>query len=169
MAKTSFDGKYTGDKAHYTSDRPYVSGHLKGGYVFPLAEKAGLDVYGRYAATWLDGDTVRLHDKADTRFRMSSTITHALRGGLRFKDEESQARQWKAGLAYEHIFNGDAKGYIDGMNLEVPSLDGDTVIAEAGMTFKPSGNNPWTFDMTAKGYIGDREGWMGNVMVSYQF
>ncbi len=169
VAKTDFDGRYSGDKAHYKNESFYTAAHIGGGYVFNIADKTDLDLYGRYAVTWLDGDDVRLHDKENTKFHMGSSTTHALRGGLRFTGEVTDTLKWKAGLAYEHIFNGDAKGSINNLSLDTPSLQGNTAIGELGITMKPSANSPWTFDLTAKGYAGDRRGGAGSISAKYAF
>ena len=71
--------------------------------------------------------------------------------------------------AYEHVFDGVAESAVNGFNLEVPSLEGDTAIMELGVTMKPSQNSPWSMDLGAKGYAGDREGVTGNVVVRYAF
>ncbi len=169
IAKTGFDGRYAGDKAHYSSDMFYTSAHIGDGYVFNIADKVNMDLYGRYTITWMEDDTVKLHDKANTKLHMDSTTTHALRGGFRFTGDVVQTVKWKAGLAYEHIFNGDADAKINGIALDTPTLEGDTGIGELGLSIKPSANSPWTFDVTAKGYIGDREGYSGNIRALYAF
>ena len=168
-AKTAFDGRYAGDKTHYNADMFYTAAHVGGGYVFNLMDKVDMDLYARYAITWLEGDDVELHDKANSKLHMGSTTTHALRGGLRFTGDATETLKRKAGLAYEHIFNGDADTNINGLGLDTPTLEGDTGIGEVGLTVKPSANSPWQFDLTAKGYVGDREGYSGNVTVNYLF
>ncbi|MBR7070544.1 MAG: autotransporter outer membrane beta-barrel domain-containing protein, partial [Oxalobacter sp.] len=169
VAKTDFDGRYTGDKAHYKNESFYTAAHIGGGYIFNIGDKTDLDLYGRYAVTWLDGDDVRLHDRENSRFHMGSSTTHAVRTGLRFTGEATDTLKWKAGLAYEHIFNGDAKGNINGATLDTPSLQGNTAIGEVGIIMKPSANSPWTFDLTAKGYAGDRRGGAGSISAKYSF
>ena len=169
VAKTDFDGRYTGDKAHYKNESFYTAAHIGGGYVFNIADKTDLDLYGRYAITWLDGDDVRLHDRDNSRFHMGSSTTHAVRTGFRFTGEATDTLKWKAGLAYEHIFNGDARGNINGASLDTPTLQGNTGIGEVGLVMKPSANSPWTFDLTAKGYVGDRRGGAGSITAKYEF
>ncbi|MBR7069449.1 MAG: hypothetical protein IKI30_03250, partial [Oxalobacter sp.] len=100
---------------------------------------------------------------------MGSSTTHAVRTGLRFTGEATDTLKWKAGLAYEHIFNGDAKGSINGATLDTPTLQGNTAIGEVGLVMKPSANSPWTFDLTAKGYAGDRRGGAGSITAKYSF
>ncbi|MBR7068823.1 MAG: hypothetical protein IKI30_00025, partial [Oxalobacter sp.] len=62
-----------------------------------------------------------------------------------------------------------AKGSINGAALDTPSLQGNTGIGEVGLIMKPSANSPWTFDLTAKGYAGDRRGGAGSISAKYSF
>ena len=128
-----------------------------------------LDVYGRYLVTYLDGDDVRLHNKYNDKFDMDSTVTHAVRVGGRLTGSFCPYAGWKVGLAYEHVFDGDAESAVNSLNLEVPSLEGDTGVMEVGVTMKPSLTSRWSMDLGAKGYVGDREGVTGNLIVRYVF
>lgn len=169
QASTEFTGLYAGDSAKYDSDAFYVTAHAGTGYLFNLTDNVNLDVYGRYLVTYLDGDDVRLHNKYDDKFDMDSTVTHAVRVGGRLTGSFCPYAGWKVGLAYEHVFDGDAEGAVNSLNLEVPSLEGDTGVMEVGVTMKPSLNSRWSMDLGAKGYAGDREGVTGSVMVRYAF
>ena len=169
QASTEFTGLYAGDSAKYDSDAFYVTAHAGTGYLFNLTDSVNLDVYGRYLVTYLDGDDVRLHNKYDDKFDMDSTVTHAVRVGGRLTGSFCPYAGWKVGLAYEHVFDGDAESAVNSLNLEVPSLEGDTGVMEVGVTMKPSLNSRWSMDLGAKGYAGDREGVTGSVMVRYAF
>lgn len=168
-ASTEFTGLYAGDSAKYESDAFYVSAHAGTGYVINITDAVDLDVYGRYLITYLDGDDVSLHNKYDDKLDMDSTMTHALRVGGRLTGAFCPYAGWKVGVAYEHVFDGDAQSAVNSLNLEVPSLEGDTGIMEVGVTMKPSLNSRWSMDVSAKGYVGDREGVTGNVLVRYAF
>lgn len=169
QASTEFKGLYAGDSAKYDSDSFYVTAHAGTGYVFNLTDAVNLDVYGRYLITYLDGDDVNLHNKFGDKLEMDSTVTHAVRFGGRLTGTFCPYAGWKIGLAYEHVFNGDAESSINSFNLDVPSLEGDTGIMEVGVTMKPSQNSRWAMDLGAKGYVGDREGMTGSVQVRYAF
>lgn len=169
QASTEFTGLYAGDSAKYDSDAFYVTAHAGTGYVFNLTDSVNLDVYGRYLITYLDGDDVSLHNKYGDRLDMDSTTTHAVRVGGRLTGAFCSYAGWKVGLAYEHVFDGDAESSVNSLNLEVPSLEGDTGIMEVGVTMKPSLNSHWSMDIGAKGYAGDREGVTGSMLVRYAF
>ena len=169
QASTEFTGVYAGDSAKYDSDAFYVTAHVGTGYLFNLTDTINLDVYGRYLITYLDGDDVNLNNKYSDHFDMDSTVTHAVRVGTRLTGAFCPYAGWKLGLAYEHVFDGDAESAVNSLSLEVPSLEGDTGIMEVGVTMKPSLNSHWSMDIGAKGYAGDREGVTGNVLVRYAF
>ena len=169
QASTEFKGLYAQDSAKYDSDVFYSTMHIGAGYIVPLTQSTNLDVYGRYMLSYLDGDKVDLHNKYNDELDLDSTLTHAVRIGGRMTGTFCPYAGWKVGLAYEHVFDGDAESAVSGLNLEVPSLEGDTAIMELGVTMKPSQNSPWSMDLGAKGYAGDREGVTGNIVVRYAF
>ena len=169
QASTEFTGVYAGDSAKYDSDALYVTAHVGTGYLFNLTDTINLDVYGRYLITYLDGDDVNLNNKYSDHFDMDSTVTHAVRVGTRLTGAFCPYAGWKLGLAYEHVFDGDAESAVNSLSLEVPSLEGDTGIMEVGVTMKPSLNSHWSMDIGAKGYVGDREGVTGSLLVRYAF
>lgn len=169
QASTEFKGLYAQDSAKYDSDVFYSTMHIGAGYIVPLTQSINLDVYGRYLLSYLDGDKVDLHNKYNDELDLDSTLTHAVRIGGRMTGTFCPYAGWKVGLAYEHVFDGDAESAVSGLNLEVPSLEGDTAIMELGVTMKPSQNSPWSMDLGAKGYAGDREGVTGNIVVRYAF
>lgn len=168
-ASTEFSGLYATDSAQYDSDALYVTAHAGSGYVFNLSESTNLDVYGRYLVTYLDSDRVRLHNHYGDKLEMDSTVTHAVRLGSRITGSFCPYADWKVGLAYEHIFDGDAESSVNSLNLDVPSLEGNTGIMEVGVSMKPSLNSRWSLNLGAKGYVGDREGVSGNMIVRYAF
>lgn len=168
-ASTKFSGLYAADSAQYDSDALYVTAHVGSGYIFNLSESMDLDVYGRYLVTYLDSDRVRLHNNYSDKLEMESTVTHAVRLGSRIIGSFCSYADWKVGLAYEHVFDGDAESSVNGLNLDVPSLEGNTGIMELGVSMKPSLNSPWSLDLGAKGYVGDREGVSGNMLIRYAF
>lgn len=169
QSSTEFKGLYDGDSAKYDSDSFYVTAHIGTGYLFSLTDSINLDMYGRYLVTYLDGDDVSLHNQFNDKLDMDSTVTHAVRVGGRLTGSFCPYAGWKIGLAYEHVFDGDADSSVNGLNLEVPSLEGDTGIMELGVTMKPGDKSPWALDIGAKGYVGDREGVTGNMVVRYAF
>lgn len=172
-ASTEFSGRYADASAQYDSDSFYGSMHIGIGHVVKLSEKTNLDVYGRYVLTYLEGDDTGLGTPEGEKFSMDDTMTHAFCVGTRLSGNFSENTTWCFGLAYEHVADGDAESDVvtSGVraSLDVPSLEGDSGIIEAGLSMRPCATSPWSAAIGIKGYIGDREGVAGNASVIYTF
>ena len=159
-----------GDRARYESDVFYATMHMAAGYELPLNDFVTADMYARYTFSFLDNDSVDLNDAAQSRAELDSVVSHALRIGARVKGGFTDAVNWKAGIAYEHMFDGAAGGTVDGVSITEAEMDGGSVIGELGVSVKPgSGTGPWTLQFALKGYLGEREGVSGNGMLVYSF
>ena len=159
-----------GDRARYESDVFYTTMHMDAGYELPLNDFVTADMYARYTFSFLDNDSVDLNDAAQSRAELDSVVSHALRIGARVKGGFTDAVNWKAGIAYEHMFDGAAGGTVDGVSITEAEMDGGSVIGELGVSVKPgSGTGPWTLQFALKGYLGEREGVSGNGMLVYSF
>ena len=159
-----------GDRARYESDVFYATMHMTAGYELPLNDFVTADMYARYTFSFLDNDSVDLNDAAQSRAELDSVVSHALRIGARVKGGFTDAVNWKAGIAYEHMFDGAAGGTVDGVSITEAEMDGGSVIGELGVSVKPgSGTGPWTLQFALKGYLGEREGVSGNGMLVYSF
>lgn len=169
---TEFDGSYGTGTAKYDADGLYATAHIGAGYVFDLTPDVKLDAYGRYLLSYVEGDDVTLESDAKERFSMDDTTTHAVRLGARLEGA-FQTFDCYAGLAYEHVFDGKAKGELKFAGataaLDAPSLKDDSAIVDLGFTMKPEANGPWTIGVGLKGYAGDRRGGTGSVNVLYTF
>ena len=159
-----------GDCARYESDVFYATMHMAAGYELPLNDFVTADMYARYTFSFLDNDSVDLNDAAQSRAELDSVVAHALRIGARVKGGFTDAVNWKAGIAYEHMFDGAAGGAVDGVSITEAEMDGGSVIGELGVSVKPgSETSPWTLQFALKGYLGEREGVSGNGMLVYSF
>ena len=159
-----------GDRARYESDVFYATMHMAAGYELPLNDFVTADMYARYTFSFLDNDSVDLNDAAQSRAELDSVVAHALCIGARVKGGFTDAVNWKAGIAYEHMFDGAAGGTVDGVSITEAEMDGGSVIGELGVSVKPgSETSPWTLQFALKGYLGEREGVSGNGMLVYSF
>lgn len=159
-----------GDRARYESDVFYATMHMAAGYELPLNDFVTADMYARYTFSFLDNDSVDLNDAAQSRAELDSVVAHALRIGARVKGGFTDAVNWKAGIAYEHMFDGAAGGTVDGVSITEAEMDGGSVIGELGVSVKPgSETSPWTLQFALKGYLGEREGVSCNGMLVYSF
>lgn len=168
-ATTDFVGRYTNDAANYDAKSLYASAHVALGAKIDLTESLKLDAYGRYSLTYLDDDSCDLGNLSNDKLELESTVTHAVRVGAQLLGDVNEYASWRIGGAYEHVFDGDAESAVNSLSLDVPNLEGDTGILELGVRIRPSSESPLAVEVGGKGYAGDREGLMGNVMVRYSF
>ena len=111
-SSTEFDGEFSGTKAEYDADSLYVTAHVGGGYVFDLNSTLAMDLYGRYMFTYLEGDEVGLHTGSGEKLDMDDTTAHTVRLGFSLLGNCTPEVAWHAGLAYEHVFDGDAESTL---------------------------------------------------------
>lgn len=172
-ASTEFSGKYTEESAKYDANSLYGSAHIGLGYVFDLADKVSLDVYGRYIFTYLEGDTVSLGTADHERLKSEDTKTHTMQVGAMLRGTTPENISWRFGLAYEHVADGDAESTVftktDLVALDIPTLEGDSAIVDLGITMRSKPTDPMALDLGLKGYVGDYQGVTGTVTWSYAF
>lgn len=172
-ASTEFSGKYTEESAKYDANSLYGSAHIGLGYVFDLADKVSLDVYGRYIFTYLEGDTVSLGTADHERLKSEDTKTHTMQVGAMLRGTTPENISWRFGLAYEHVADGDAESTVftktDLVALDIPTLEGDSGIVDLGITMRSKPTDPMALDLGLKGYVGDYQGVTGTVTWSYAF
>ena len=172
-ASTEFDGRYADSNAKYEADGLYGSMHIGAGYLMRLTDDLGLDLYGRYVLTYLEGDTTDLGTADGEKLDMDDTLTHAFRVGARITGDFNETASWHVGLAYEHVADGDAESDVIASGtratLDVPSLEGDIGVVEVGFKVRPNGSSPWSANIGVKGYVGDRQGVSGNASILFTF
>ena len=173
-SSTEFDGEFSGTKAKYDADSLYVTAHVGGGYVFDLNSTLAMDLYGRYMFTYLEGDEVGLHTGSGEKLDMDDTTAHTVRLGFSLLGNCTPEVAWHAGLAYEHVFDGDAESTLlvggSRASLDTPTLEGNSGIVDVGFRYQPGGaSDPWTFGVNLKGYVGDRQGVTGSFNALYTF
>jgi len=169
QADTDFVGYYTNDTARYDSKRFYTTAQLGVGTNFALSDNVNLNVYGRYSFTYLDGDKVSLNNTYNDTFDVDDTMVHAMRVGARVKGSVAPNVQWFAGAAFERVLDGDVEAMVKDAKLKTETLKGNVGIFEVGATLAPNGLGPWTMDVKAGAYAGDRRGVSGSVSVNYVF
>lgn len=169
QADTDFVGYYTNDTARYDTKRLYTTAQLGVGSDFALSDNVNLNVYGRYSFTYLDGDKVSLKNAYNDTFDVDDTMVHAMRVGARVKGSVAPNVQWFAGAAFERVLDGDVEAMVKDAKLKTETLKGNVGIFEVGATLAPNDLGPWTMDVKAGAYAGDRRGVSGSVSMNYVF
>ncbi len=155
-----------GNSYGYKSESTYYGAHIGVGKVISLNEATDLDVYGKFFHTYTDGDSFEV---AGDKFEFDSITSDRLRIGARVTTNKENKFSTYYGLAYEYEFNGDADMRAQNMSAPEQSLKGSSYMAEIGMNYKPGSNSPWSFDLSMRGYAGQRDGFSGNVQAVYSF
>ena len=157
----------SGRVADYDRFNAYYGFHAGLDYIFDFAEKAHLDVYGKYFWSRVDGEELTLSTGETLNFE--DFTSSRLRFGTRFSYDVNEKASPYIGVAYEHEFDGKARGTTNGYKISSPSLRGDTGIGEIGVSLTPSENVPFSLDLTVQGYVGKREGVTGSMSFKYAF
>lgn len=167
--RTEFNGVYNKSTAGYDSSAFYMSAHLGAGVAIPLNKNCSADLYARYSITYIDSDDVDIHDEDQSRLHLDSSTAHAVRLGVLTSGSLTKSTSWRSGIAYEHVFGGDADSRVNGVDLLSPTIEGNTGIIEFGLATLLDPTSGWTFDLDLKGYVGDRQGISAGASLSYNF
>ena len=170
QGSTEYSGVLEGNRAKYDSDTLYGSLHVGAGYQWMLTQTLSADIYGRYALGYIDGDDLTMDDPDHSRLHMEEAWTHAIRLGARFGGKLNEtSMNWKVGVAYEHVFDGDSDSTVQDIDLRTPSLEGDAGIVEVQFGSTPVSAGQWGWGLGLKGYVGDRKGVLGEANLQYAF
>ena len=134
--------------------------------MWALNQNYNLDISARYQWMHLKGFNAAI---VGDPYHFDDLDSHRTRIGGRLNYTSDPQFTPYIGLAWEHEFNGKAHGTAYGYDLEEASLKGDTGVGEIGVRFSPSAKSPWTIDASIFGYVGQREGVAGNLVVNYSF
>jgi outer membrane autotransporter protein len=154
QVKTDFQSDLgsPGTNARYDAKSVYCGLHLGAGFLREIGGGASLDLYGKLLYTRTGSDS--LHVLGDP-VELSAVSSLRARAGARYVKEIGGRNNFYVGLAYDHEFDGKAKGTANGSAIAVPDLKGGTGIGEIGVTFKGRASQA---DLKLEGYTGRREG-----------
>ena len=155
-----------GNSYGYKSESTYYGAHIGVGKIISLDTDKDLDIYGKFFHTYTDGDTFTV---AGDKFDLDSITSDRLRIGARLMTNKENKLSTYYGLAYEYEFNGDADMRVENTSTPQQSLKGSSYMAEIGINYQPSSDSPWSFDLSMRGYTGQREGFSGSVQAVYSF
>lgn len=155
-----------GNSYGYKSESTYYGAHIGVGKIISLDADKDLDIYGKFFHTYTEGDTFTV---AGDKFDLDGITSDRLRIGARLTTNKENKFSTYYGLAYEYEFNGDADMRVESMSTPQQSLKGSSYMAEVGVNYQPSSDSPWSFDLSMRGYAGQREGFSGNVQAVYSF
>ena len=169
MLKSEMDNALhdgSGAEYGYDSSSAYYGANIGIGQVIQLSDDSSVDVYGKFFHTYTEGDNFSV---GNDKFEFDSINSDRLRIGARVTTNKENKFSTYYGLAYEYEFNGSAGMRAAGMEVPEQSLRGSSYMAEAGLNYHPSADNPWSFDLNMRGYTGERQGASFNVQATYTF
>lgn len=158
--------EFTGNRYGFKTENAYYGAHIGIGKIIKLDNGKAWDIYGKYFHTHHEGDSVKI---ANDVFDFDSVDSDKLRIGARFSERQGAKFTSYYGLAWEYEFSGDAGGTANHYAMYTPSLEGSTVIGEAGFRYTPGKASPWYFDANVRGYAGMQEGISGSLQAVYSF
>lgn len=167
--KSEIDGAVkdsAGNSYGYKSDTTYYGAHIGFGKVLELNDSTELDVYGKFFHTYNDSDSFEI---AGDKFEFDSVTSDRLRVGARLNTNKAKLFNAYYGLAWEYEFNGDADMKTQNTVAPNQSLGGSSFMGEIGVNYKPGEKSPWSFDLSLRGYAGEREGMSSNLQANYSF
>lgn len=169
QSSTEFEGRYAGqDNVTYDTDSMYWGAHAGAGFIYGLNDNLKLDSYVRYTYSYLEDDTEALNDVDKSKFEADDVTTHGVRVGTKLNMDFNKVVSGYAGLAYQHVFDGDIKSSIAGASIDTASLEGNAGILDLGVTINPQDTN-FKINLGLSGYAGDISGVTGNLMAAYAF
>ena len=167
QASTDFASRNLGGQTvSYDSSSLYYGAHSGLGYEWQLNEKAMLDLFGKLLFTRQEGDSANVHDDR-LSFKDSDSLRTRLGGRFNYAVTEQFVPY--IGAAWEHEYDGKAKSTLNGVNIDAPTLKGDTGVGELGISFTPVANSAFSLDLGVQGYTGVREGVTGSFQLKYEF
>ena len=156
----------SGEKLDYDKNSTYYGAGLEIGREWQYHPDYMLDSYLKYRWLHLNGFNTEING-AD--HKLDDIDSHRTRLGSRLNYTAEKTGMPYIGIAWEHEFDGNARGSVMGYSLKDTSLKGDSGVLELGVKFVPSEKSRWNYDFTIEGYVGQREGVMGNFVVNYLF
>ena len=156
----------SGERLDYDKNSTYYGAGLEIGREWQYHPEYMLDSYLKYRWLHLNGYHAEING-AD--YRLDDIDSHRTRLGTRLNYTAEKTRMPYIGLAWEHEFDGNARGRVFEYSLKDTTMKGDSGVLELGVKFVPSEKSRWNYDFTVEGYVGQREGVMGNFVVNYLF
>jgi hypothetical protein len=166
-AKNDFDTGLLDDhgvSAKYDTSAPYYGAHFTVGYLKNLQNDAELDMYARMLWTRLEGDDVTMSTGDPVTF--DDTDSFRWRIGLRYFAPQRGNGKFYFGAAYEYEHDAISASNAHGFDIEAPSMDGGTAIAEIGYAYRKY-LSPFSANFNLTGFAGKRDGFATRIDLNW--
>ncbi|MDL2227128.1 autotransporter outer membrane beta-barrel domain-containing protein, partial [Deltaproteobacteria bacterium OttesenSCG-928-M10] len=170
----SLDNEFSdsfGAGTYYDSSTSYFGAHLGLGCKQYISDDFDMNYYGRMIWTRLNSND--FSNLAGERFNMD--LADSFRTQLGFRAAKSfgnGAVKAYGGLAWQHEFDGEGSGRIDGRNIvSMGDVDmkGSSALGEFGFQIRPGGDAPYVIEAGVFGSLGQSQGAGGTVGLKVEF
>uniref|UniRef100_UPI0025D1093F hypothetical protein n=1 Tax=Anaerovibrio sp. TaxID=1872532 RepID=UPI0025D1093F len=148
----------------YETDANYWGAHIGVGREIAIDSGHTLELYGKF----LYNRRGSVSFNAGGHYDLDAVASKVLRIGTRYV---LNGDKWNfyGGVAYEHEFDGLARGRADGVAIRNADIGGGSFRGELGATLRPDRNSPWEVDFNLTGFAGKKRGISGGVSLKYMF
>jgi outer membrane autotransporter protein len=154
---------------HYSADSDYYGINAGVGQNLSVSDSTSIDIYGQFAWTSVDGDTVE--DGRGGEIAFDDTNSARVRVGARVNHYWTESFSGFFGLAWEHDFSGEVGGsYKSNGNVyypEAPDFSGSSAYGELGLKFEA--NEHFAFQLSGFGLAGQSKGAGGLASLIFTF
>jgi hypothetical protein len=148
----------------YDVKATYWTSHVGMGYRYAFNDTNNVDLYTKYFYSHQDSDDFMIDQNS---VKMNSIKSKRWRTGLSYRHRgftpEGCVFDWQTALAYEYEFDGKAEGSVDGYRIHDSELEGSSGIGEVSITFMPSEDSGTRVRASIQGFVGTREGYIGQI------
>ena len=123
--------------------------------------------YGKLFYTHVNGDDITL--PTGELYHLSGVDSLRLRLGARYVYNVNEIHKLYLGMAWEHEFDGASRAEHRGLSTDTPRLKGDSGMMELGWNYEPKGDDRFSIDISAIGWVGRQRGITGRLGINWMF
>ncbi|MDR2251532.1 MAG: autotransporter outer membrane beta-barrel domain-containing protein [Endomicrobium sp.] len=152
------------EELKYDYNALYYGLHLGAGYSYKIDDKVEVEGFGRYTFMMQEGKNIKIEDD---NMKFNEVMSHRIRVGVKGKFKVKTKMEAYIGIAGEQELDGEikAKALYNGKEIESLKLAGTIGVGEIGLNYGIG--NRWNIGISAEGFVGNREGFLGSCWLSY--
>ena len=155
----------------FQTSAAYYGGHLGVGRNVKLSRNDPYPdrfvYYGKLFYTHTKGDSITL--TTGEQYNLSGVDSLRLRLGGKYIYNVNEIHKFYLGMAWEHEFDGSSSAESGGFRTDTPRLRGNSGMMEIGWNYEPKGDNRFSVDISAIGWVGRQRGVTGRLGINWLF
>ena len=155
----------------FQTSAAYYGGHLGVGRNVKLSRNDPYPdrfvYYGKLFYTHTKGDSITL--PTGELYNLSGVDSLRLRLGGKYIYNVNEIHKFYLGMAWEHEFDGSSSAESGGFRTDTPRLRGNSGMMEIGWNYEPKGDNRFSVDISAIGWVGRQRGVTGRLGINWLF